>query len=212
MKIKTRLIIIYAGLIILFISVQGIFIQSLYNKTADDVGQRAITISQVVARSIDLERYEEIVRTKDRNDHFYQMQDYFSKVQQETGVDCLYIKHKISESQIEYIYDSDKDSLGEPDDLFTPEAYTNGTSLHTGIKSYEKWGTFITGYSPLINKNGDIIGAVGTDIEVGDFYDVFFRRMRSTLIYTANVTLMISLLIFITMKRNILWKKNDEKD
>lgn len=200
MKRNTRLIILYIAIIIFFISVQAIFLDHWYERTTNDIGKEALTISQVVAGAIDANQYEQIVNTKERNAYFHQMQDYFREVQQQTGIKYLYVKHKISDSQIEYIFDAEKDSLGEADKLFTPEAYTSRAGLHTGVKSYDKWGTFITGYSPLINKNGDIVGIVGTDIDVKYFHDELWSRLKSILIYTLEVSLCFSLLVFITLK------------
>ena len=211
MKRKTRLILIYFGIVIFLLSVQATFLDHWYEKTTDDIGRKALTISQAVAGAIDVEQYEKIVQNKERNAYFYQMQDYFHKVQQQTGVKYLYVKHKISDSQVEYIYDAEKDSLGEVDELFTPEAYTSKNGLHTGVKSYDKWGTFITGYSPLINNNGKIIGIVGTDIDVKYFYDELWNRLKSILIYTVEVALCFALLVFITVKRKELFVQSPHK-
>ena len=179
---------------IIFLS-EGLFLRAWFQKTENTVGKQAMTISQVVAQAVDVEHYEEIVRTKKRDDYFSAMQDYFRKAQQVTGVKYLYVKHKISDSQIEYIFDAEKDSLGEKDELFSPEAYSQKSSIHTGVKSYDNWGILITGYSPLINSNGKIVGTVGTDLDANVVYQEFKFWAFSILLSTLIVILLIVLLV-----------------
>jgi len=200
--VMTRRRIGFLIIILLIFLSEGLFLRVWFQKAENEVGNQVMTISQVVAQAVDVEHYEEIVRTKNRDDYFSAMQDYFRKTQQVTGVKYLYVKHKISDTQIEYIFDAEKDSLGEKDDLFTPEAYTEKSSIHTGVKSYDDWGILITGYSPLINSKGEIVGTVGTDLDANAVYQEFKSWTFSILLST----LIVIFLLLVLLVKNLKFK------
>lgn len=183
-----------------------------YNKTLNDTGLNAMTISQVVVSRIDIAEYEEFLTTKEHNDYFDQMQEYFRNVQAETGAKYVYVEHKISPDQIEYIFDSQKDSLGETDDMSTPEAHTSTESFHTEAQSSSLWGTLITGYAPLTNEKGEVIGAVGTDVDIHFIYNELAKRVGQIILYTLAMVILFSLLVYLTLSEEISRRRAAEKD
>ncbi|MHB8126505.1 MAG: ATP-binding protein [Desulfitobacteriaceae bacterium] len=180
---------------------------TLYN----DIGSKAITITKTVANAIDISEYENIVNSRKKTDYFNQMQNYFRQVQINTGVKYVYIEHKISDSKIEYIFDSEKDSFGEKDDLSDPQAHNQKESFHTKVESFQVWGTLVSGYTPLVNKNGNIVGAVGADIVADSFYSELIFRMIIIILYSLTMIFLFCVVIYVTLKQEIKERKTTEK-
>jgi two-component system chemotaxis sensor kinase CheA len=198
---------IFFFFILLLSVLQGGFLKYWYEKTIDDIGANAINISKVVANSIDIEKYKLIVETKNRDEYFYEMQEYFLKVQSETGIKYLYVEHKISETQIEYIFDAEKDSLGEIDTNTTPKAHLKKGSFHTKLEDSNIWGSLITGITPIIDKNDKIIGAVGVDVDKNFFMKELSNRIIVILIYCILTIALYSFLIGRLISENATRKK-----
>lgn len=199
-------------IITLLLLTQILFVRLWYIKTLDDMGSNAMSISQVMAESINISEYEKFLAAKEHNDYFLQMQEYFHRIQAETGVKYVYVEHKISPDQIEYIFDSEKDSLGETDVLSTPEAHANIRSFHTRAQTSTLWGTLITGYAPLINDKGEVIGAVGTDIGIDFVYNELVKRVEQIILYTLTMVLLFSLLIYFALSEEIRRRRIVEKN
>lgn len=57
----------------------------------------------------------------------------------------------------------------------------------------DKWGTFLSGYAPIRDKNGKAIAVLGIDVEVGDFYQL----IRATFIPFFILAILLLLLLSI---------------
>lgn len=197
---------------ILLLLTQIIFIRFWYYKTLDDTGINAMMISQIVAQGINIDEYDKLLSTKEHNEYFEKMQEYFLSIQNETGVKYVYVEHKISSDKIEYIFDSEKDSLGEIDEISTPEAHTDKNSFHTKAQTSDLWGTLITGYAPLINEKGEVVGTVGTDVDINFIYNELEERVGQIILYTLAMVLLFSFLIYFVLNEEIRRRRIVEKD
>ncbi|UWG97812.1 ATP-binding protein [Dehalobacter sp. DCM] len=170
-----------------------------------------MTISEVIVDSINVSEYEEFLASKKPNTYFEEMQTYFKKVHSETGVEYVYIEHKISPNKIEYIFDSEEDCLGDIDEMYTPKAHTSVESFFTTAETSVLWGTLITGYAPIINDNGEIISVVGTDVDINFIYKELLKRIGQIIIYTLVMVLLFSLLIYFVLNEEIRRRRIAEK-
>lgn len=202
---------LYLSFIVLLIVLQGVFINYWYEKTLDDIGFNAINISKAVANSIDIKQYEELLTQRKKTDYFYQMQNFFQRVQQKTGVKYIYVEHKLSDTEIEYIFDAEKDSFGEKDENSTPNAHISKNSFSTRLQTYSVWGTLISGFTPLINKEGKLVGAVGVDVDQSFFYKEFRSRIIKIFLYCITMILLFSILIN-RLQREITTRKQAQAD
>lgn len=202
---------LYTISFLIIIILQGVFIKYWYQKTLNDIGREAMTITKTVANAIDISEYEKIVNSREKNDYFDKMQIFFRNVQVNTGVKYVYVEHKISDSELEYIFDAEKDSFGEIDELSDPGAHDQKESFHTRVQSFQVWGTLVTGYTPLVNKAGDIVGAVGADIVADSFYSELIYRMIIIILYSLTMIILFSVIIYVTLKQEIKERKKTEK-
>ena len=202
---------LYTVSFLIIIILQGVFIKYWYQKTLSDIGREAMTITKTVANAIDISEYEKIVNSREKNDYFDKMQIFFRNVQVNTGVKYVYVEHKISDSELEYIFDAEKDSFGEIDELSDPGAHDQKESFHTRVQSFQVWGTLVTGYTPLVNKAGNIVGAVGADIVADSFYSELIYRMIIIILYSLIMIILFSVIIYVTLKQEIKERKKTEK-
>lgn len=189
---------------IAFLINQIIFMFLRYESSISDIGSHAIEISKAVATIIDIEKFEKIATTKQRDEYFYEMQKYFKKIQEAEGVKYVYVERELSSEKIEYIFDSEKDSLGELDKNDDGAAFSTTSSSSSEIQSYDKWGTLISGFTPIVDRNGKILCLVGVDISVNSKLIFFLTNGQHELRYIYSLTLfalLLSLISYTKIKR-----------
>ncbi|MDP4088254.1 MAG: HD domain-containing protein, partial [Bacillota bacterium] len=187
---------------ILFVISQVFIIYSVYHEVVNDLAQQAYNISETVAKSIDVDKYLYIAEHKERNSYFNDMQAYFKEVQKINNVKYIYTQNYVDSKTVEYIFDAEKDSLGETDIMTDPDAFSNKDGLMTGIASTPEWGRLITGFYPLKDSNNKIVGLVGTDISTASAFSNYFG------IIVKYILLMALLFIGILLA---IWSYNKDK-
>jgi HD-GYP domain-containing protein (c-di-GMP phosphodiesterase class II) len=198
--------ILLAALIATFLLYQISFIYQQYTNAIDDFGYTAMNISKAVQQVIDIREYEKLITTRERTPYFYKMQDYFSGVQKSTGSKYVYVERALNDTEIEYIFDSYGDSLGQRDENSTQNQYKtkNLNSFYTSVIDYKLWGKLITGYSPILNGQGSVIGLVGVDFTLDLSLKNFFKDLRQLLIYMLVVATYFATFAVLMMKRKTI--------
>jgi len=186
-------------LIVAFIFNQIYFIFLRYEDSVTSMGNRAIGISKAVAQAIDVEKYEKIVISKEKDDYFYAMQKYFKNVQETEGVKYVYVERQLPfpKGKIEYIFDSEKDSLGELDDDSDTKSFYTPSSSSSKIQVYDKWGTLVSGFTPILDKNGYILGLVGVDYEVNSKQAFILTNDQHELFYITSMSIFVFLFLLV---------------
>ena len=180
------------------------------NAVISELGTEAMNIAITVASFIeeDIEPYKELSSTdsytKGNYDEVYykKMLGLFQKINKQTGVDYIFTEKKLSNTQVAYILDGvDPDSenfsfIGSIDNMMPLElkAFNEGTTEKTGIIIDEKWGNFVTGYAPIIDKpTGEVVGLVGVDFSLNYIKDVLIlsKQIFFTVILLVNCLLSI---------------------
>lgn len=71
----------------------------------------------------------------------------------------------------------------------------------------DKWGTFLSGFAPIKNENGDAVAIIGMDVEVGDFN----KLVTATLIPFSLLAILLLLILSIqTVSLVRIWKSRVE--
>lgn len=151
-------------------------IQSLiFNELTQSSLNTAVTAAAFIQADIasyeklnDVSEYGEGQYDRAYYDH---MQKIFQKIRKETGVDFIYTVKKVSNEEIAYILDGEdpKSDLFSPLgslDILTPfemRVFESGESITTGMQNWVGWGDYLSGFSPIINNEGKVIGIVGAD-------------------------------------------------
>lgn len=151
-------------LIVVYISLQLLSLFHTYMSTREEVSKNSIIISKVVRDTIDAEKYMQISDTKTKTDYYYKLSNTLNDIQNSSGAKYIYVERKIDDKQIEYIVSAGEDSFLEKDDNYDNVAFNSKESTNLGITE-SKWGTLLTGFSPILDKNNNVIGLVGVDYE-----------------------------------------------
>lgn len=209
MRLKKFKIMSYV-FIAFFILFQLSFVYRQYNHSIESIGNTAITISKSVKEFIDANKYKNIVESRKKDDYFYEMQNYISKVQKSTSAEYIYVERKINDREVEYIFDSEKDSFGDVDsDVSELELKsTNLGSVTTKIVNYQIYGKLISAFTPIVDENNNVIGLVGVDFTVKPSLQDFYIDLQNILSYVGIMMLFfISYIVMLKKKRD--YEKND---
>ena len=90
------------------------------------------------------------------------------------------------------------------------DAFNGNVSVTKDIET-DKWGTFISSYSPIKNSSGEIIGIVGIDYDVSIFQDLkemFFMILIASIGITICISIVIVYIFSVKLKRNVGSIKN----
>lgn len=162
---KKQITYIGGFLVIFYLSLQLLSIWHTYVSIKDEVSKNSIIISKIVRDSIDVERYKKITDTKTKTDYYYEIKETLDKVQKSSGAKYVYIEKKLDDTQIEYIASAGEDNFLEKDDNDDNLAFNSKDSTNLGVNK-SKWGNLLTGFSPILDDNGNVLGLVGVDYEL----------------------------------------------
>lgn len=146
----------------------------------DNLGQSAMRYAQTVARLIEQDidsykaLYDEALESDPGYDEAYyqSMLALFQTIVADLDATFVYTTRVIDSQTFVYVLDGE-----DPEsDLFSPYGSLDETTAvewrvsqtgipeYTGLLSFERWGTFLSGYAPIVDPaSGDIYGIVGVD-------------------------------------------------
>jgi methyl-accepting chemotaxis protein len=149
-------------------------------------------IAQRAVHLIDGDSFENLVKTMDDEDPFYEeTRAKLFDLKEETGCRYLYTMTPYRGDIWHYIIDGsappddeemfsalgDEEDYGGDDDLV--KCWEEKTTQTTELHQQEDWGMLISIYSPILNSRGDIVGVVGCDFEA----DAVYNEIRDQAIY-----------------------------
>ena len=151
-----------------------------YQKSSMAYNQQMImSIARTTAAAVDGDAYYQIAESGEVGDYWYSLKSLFDRVKIDTGVKYLYaldnnvdgtamfvVEGATPEDDPEMICDL---GLVLPKGSFSPEMFetlSSGEPLATEAHKVEVFGTMITGYAPIYNSRGQIVGVIGADLDV----------------------------------------------
>ena len=152
-------------------SIQTLIINELTQSSINTAVTAAAFIEADIASYEKLNEISDYENGQYDRDYYDHMQKIFRKIRKETGVDFIYTVKKVSDHKMAYILDGeDPESelfspLGSLDELsdFEIQVFENGETISTGMRNWEGWGDYLSGFSPIINSEGVVIGIIGAD-------------------------------------------------
>lgn len=138
----------------------------------ETMGQMALTITHSVNETIDVEKFDELRTAEDMDKEYYmQLRNELIDFKNKTGLKYLYTM-RVSEDGV-YYYVVDGTPVGEEGESLLGDIEEEMSdamiaSFH-GEERYEydisEWGALISGYVPIKNSAGDVIGVLGADFD-----------------------------------------------
>ena len=186
---------------------------TIYVTGAKDIVERLELSSKGIAVSIanslmmDIDQYKLFLETKDVNSEYYKkMQIYFATIKQSADIKFIYTERIIDKENTEYILDAEpigSEEYSPPgsrdkNDSEKEAIYDSKTPVAYKVTKYQKWGELLGAFAPILDRDGEVLGIVGVDMDGSHVYKHLKRLNRALLIiyvFIIGMTL-ISLLKF----------------
>jgi len=181
-SIGRKLSIILIVSILISTLVIGIFSYYSYRNNAINLtGERALSIAESVAASIDGDKLLQYDRTGKTDAYFNQVKASLSEVKERNGASYVYSmvddgdNYKLIISG--YLEDEDQAAWGflgytDPKNIYTEDpakVLEDGVGRFTQPQDYgPPFGISITGFAPIHDSKGDVVGLVGIDIPMNE--------------------------------------------
>ena len=178
------------------------------------VWEKATSITESAAAIIDGDKFEELVNSGDNNHPYYETtRVILNDLKNKTNSRYLYTMVMHDEENVRYIIDGsdeiDGDDFSPYGSIESLEVYPEsiGTIFETGEPIFEPiydggegYGYLMSGFSPIKNTSGKIVGVIGCDINadvVAAEINVYLPKMITSIISTS---LIISIAIYILFR------------
>jgi len=208
-----------ALLIVLDVSVYYFLNERTFSSTQDTVKEIAINVASNIPASL----HESLTEVSQQNsDEYKVIENYFQiVVDSNPKVDDVYTLRSTSDPNIvEFVVsgmtdeDTDGDGMLEDNEL-KPQigeeynaselsdlraAFTEGPKADSRV-THDKWGAWISGYAPIKEISGKVVGIVGVDISAGYIADQRMQILQSILLMDIGALPLLFLVAFFTTRR-----------
>ncbi|MBT2678907.1 HAMP domain-containing protein [Bacillus sp. ISL-35] len=214
-SIKLKMLLIFSGLILISGLIIGyVSIKSTASLVEETVSEQAAGISQRAAKMINIEDYQEILESGE-TEYYKELRSQLNDIREANGLTYLYtLKREKSGDSYKYYYivdgmpfdSEDASQLGDEEDGIE-EYPAIVRAFETGKTEIEmtntaEYGGLVSAYVPIKSETGEIIGIVGSDLDVTNVYDGIEANTLKMLAII-GVTLLISILITTTVTFSI---------
>lgn len=180
--IGTKIIILLILSIIISSLSIGIFSYLSYKDNSLKInGEKALSIAHSIASSIDGDQFVRYHKTGTVDAYYNQVKGMMSEIKQRNDLTYVY---SIVDNGSDYKYIVSGYSQGEDQttwgylgytdskDIFAAETalvFEDGTGRYTEPQDYgEGYGLLVSGFAPIYNSSGDVVGLVGIDLSVSE--------------------------------------------
>ncbi|MDR3295244.1 MAG: methyl-accepting chemotaxis protein [Clostridiales Family XIII bacterium] len=167
-------------LVILAAAVVAVSVYFYQRDVFDSNAQLAMSIAETAAAAIDGDSYERVANASDANSLAWNdLKQDFDAIKTATDVMYLYGLNNDVDGKIKYVVEGmkpsdDPENIGsfgevEPEETYAEETFTTlntGQPLPTAIYESEGYGMMVSGFAPVLNAAGNVVGVVGADISV----------------------------------------------
>ena len=158
----------------------GVFSYVMYRSESINANaNRACDIASSVAASIDADQFVEIMQTFEKNDYWYGIKAAVDSIKIKTGVTYLYVLSsdygdtftyfvegydRINDQEEEFELGDEENASVYDKKLF--ETIESGQSHASDVYNLGGFGDMISGFAPIFDDDGSVIGVVGIDISL----------------------------------------------
>jgi diguanylate cyclase (GGDEF)-like protein len=207
---KAALFVLTFIVVAVFFVVPVYFIYSNVRHMAiDNLGHSAMHYAQTVARMIeyDIEPYRDLYETADAESPVYDVAYYermleeFQQIAGDLEATYVYTTKVLSDTEFVYVLDGEDPTS----DFFSPygsrnsttaiewQVFATGIAGYTHLQTFDKWGTFLSGYAPIVDSStGEILGLVGVDYSGAHVQSLLDALAWSMVVGVALLTLFAS--------------------
>lgn len=214
MKFFIMLIVVAALISIILGKISyGVLSDSLYDNYMDAAKNQAV----IAASLVDGDAFEKFADTGDKSLQEYS--DIYKKLSgflNSTSVKYIYSMSYLDEKHFQFIIDTDPEEPAEFGEKYDTEAemldaWNNGKASVTSEPSVDEWGTVYTGYAPIKNSGGRIVGIVGVDYgadAIAKNLSKLFNEILIACIVCMIVVIVIAFIFTQRIRRNFIRVNN----
>lgn len=212
-----KIIILCAGLVLVSsLTIHFFAYQAAKNSIEYTLGQMALNITRSVDNTVDADQFTELVTTKDMNHTYYtELKQELIKMRTNTGLKFLYTMSKTDDGA--YIYVVDGTEAGEKGESLLGDVERDMSdamkACFEGKETYEftnsdEWGELISGYVPIKNASGEVIGMMGADFDANYMVDKL-SDANMKIFMAAGVAFVLSILLAVIVSYLIIRSLKD---
>lgn len=226
-SIKVRMLLVFSGLILISGLIIGFAsIKTSRNLVEETVSEQAAGISQRAANLINIEKYQLILESGE-TEYYHELRSQLNEIRELNGLTYLYtMKREKSGDGYQYVYIVDGMPLDSEDASQFEEEETGMEDYPAIVRAFETgkteiemtntkdYGGLVSAYVPIKTESGEVIGIVGSDIDVTDVYNGMEANMWNLFMMIAGilaVSIIVTILVTLSITKPIqLLSKNAE--
>lgn len=208
-SIQTRMVIYFVLLSFIITLVSGIIdINNNSKRMLEDKRNYAMKLASSVSLMIDGDLHAKLVTPQDQlSDTYNDIKTIMQEFQEKTQVTYIYTLTKIDDNKTNFVIDAaatDYSALGDEYDLLPAMEIAFDGTVSADEKFYtDKWGTFLSGYAPIIDSQGNVVAVIGIDIDASLIIQER-NSMILNLIIKNVISIILMLIVTIILSRKIL--------
>lgn len=204
-KVSIRLKMLVGFILIGLLSalvVGGITYKNISDYELSQVKEKLKMIAELGASNIDADTHSQLQPGDENKADYTNLLDKLRSFKKTSKLTYLYTYVPVNKEKVKFILDTDE---SEDQAKIGDEYPEDGVKLDLEIKQAlagkiavtkspqtDQWGTFLSGFAPIKNSNGEVVAVVGADIAVKDL-----TEMKNRLLILIGVGMLLSILFSI---------------
>jgi len=175
-------------------------------KLLEDTRVEVSHLAAAAALLIDGDSHQKLTKPEDQlNGTYNGIRAEMQKFQKEIGVTNIYTLVE-SGDKTQFVVDAAEENVAdlgyEYDYLPAMKSAFNGTAYANEEIYTDQWGTFLSGYAPIRNSNGEVVAIIGIDIDASNILSEKIELVK-TLIVNIIFSLALTLILSIFLSKKI---------
>lgn len=203
-------IILYFVLLVLGLNLMsGLFQYKASSKKILETNRQEVsTLASAASLLIDGDSHQRLRTIQDQNStKFNEIKTKMIDFQRETGVTYIYTLVQNGDNSTQFIIDATEEEpteLGyEYDYLPAMKKAFGGVASADEEMFSDEWGTFLSGYAPVKNSQGEVVAIVGVDIDASEITEEKIQSIESIII-NIIVSLILTIILSIFLSKKIV--------
>ncbi len=219
LKIKTKLLLlIILSLLLVFAINTFVLVRTITNNiqaTIQHISEDRL--DNIINNYFDTTAYEKWLRNPIENDLYWQLRYDLNEIREKQGVMYLYTLNVDAEQKIRIMIDGQPESsevASEINELLAVTQYSDiKDTFIKGLYSFTKivhdpdYGDYMSSFISLKNKQGEIIGALGMDVDANFVNEIsrkaFIENIISSVVVSLIITLIIGIIIHLFIRQTL---------
>ena len=187
-SIQTKVAVFFSIVILLVcLIISAISYNNSLNLVTSSLSVQAKKVIEKANATIDVTAYGMILKDNNENDYYNKLRSQLNEIKGNNNLKYLYTMERTKTGdKYEYTYivdgadigDEDASNLGDVEEDISDEmvnTFETGETSVGKIDYTEEYGATVSTYIPIKSSSGDIIGILGSDLDVQETYDLLQR-------------------------------------